>query len=119
MSKTELDDYKEDCMTAFDAADPQLYYANIMINTLREDYFSDSEDAFYNDKSRQSRFVYSYREMQAQLFAISELMYNVRLEFDRANGDESGAIKARLEDNSKYDRKFRQSKVKEAENEHK
>lgn len=89
---------------ALEDIDPVIYYAERMLQSFRENYFGTSEDYFDKDEDAKTKFVYSYQEMDAQLFAISELLFNARLKIDFAQGIESDIVKAHIRNEAEMQR---------------
>lgn len=83
---------------------PIIYYAERLLQSFRENYFSSNEESFPKDEDEKYKFVYSYEEMSATLFAINELLFNVRLKTDFAMGINSDIVKAHIENEAEMQR---------------
>ncbi|MCI1982568.1 MAG: hypothetical protein LKJ45_05310 [Oscillospiraceae bacterium] len=75
---------------------PKLYYAERMVRYFKENYFPQDSESFGQDKKAKEEFVYDYEQMEAQLYAISELLFDVRVQAEFALGVKSVAVEAHI-----------------------
>lgn len=84
-----LNDKVREC---FDGIEGSIYYAERLLRAFEEQYFGESVEAFDQDSITQKNFVWSYGFMQAQIWAISNLLFEIRLKCEFVSGDENDPI---------------------------
>ena len=82
----------------FNDIDGRIYFAERLLQSFQEQFFGTSEEAFQASKDAQNKFVWSHEFMCAQIWAISNILFDIRLKCEFADGlRESSIVKAHIE----------------------
>lgn len=75
---------------------PTIYFVDRLVQGLKDNFFDVSGDSFYRNSDKRQALACDYEYIQAQLFAISELTFNMRLQSEFALNSESDAAKKHI-----------------------
>lgn len=81
---------------ALDDIYPSLYYAERMSTYFQEEFFGMDPEAFDRDEKAQKDFIYNYEKMGAQLYAISEMLFDMRLKAEFGLGLDTPITQAHI-----------------------
>lgn len=82
----------EKTLECFNAIEPQIYFAERLVQSFREQYFGMSVEAFEENETTKSNFVWSFEYMQAQLWALSNVLFDIRLKCEFIGGNKDDGI---------------------------
>ncbi|MFV0497240.1 MAG: hypothetical protein ACK5L0_03590 [Candidatus Fimivivens sp.] len=72
--------------------DGRIYFAERLLTAVLEQYFDSRAEVFRKDSHAQDIFVWNYEYMQAQIWAVSDLLFNIRLNCEFFGGTENDPI---------------------------
>ncbi|MVB12350.1 hypothetical protein CAFE_30840 [Caprobacter fermentans] len=89
-SVTSSKSVEEKAYECFNDIEGQIYFADRLMQGFKEQYFDTSEEAFQSNESAKADFVYNHEYMAAQVQAISDMLFDIRLkcEFVAGNRDD-------------------------------
>lgn len=85
-------DIREKALECFNDIEPQIYFAERLMQGFKDRYFGMSEEAFQSDETAKTDFVYDHEYIAAQIQAISDMLFNIRLKCEFVCGDKNDPI---------------------------
>ncbi|EJF39217.1 hypothetical protein HMPREF1141_0549 [Clostridium sp. MSTE9] len=71
---------------------PNIYMAERLLQSFREQYFSMSVEAFEENETTKRNFVWSFEYMQAQLWSLGNILFDIRLKCEFVDGNKDERI---------------------------
>lgn len=91
-SVTSSKSVEEKAYKCFNDIEGQIYFADRLMQGFKEQYFDTSEEAFQSDETAKTDFVYNHEYIAAQIQAISDMLFNIRLKCEFVCGDKNDPI---------------------------
>lgn len=83
---------KEKVWECFNDIDAQIYFAERLMQGFKEQYFGTDEETFQSNETAKTDFVYNHEYMAAQVQAISDMLFDIRLKCEFVAGDRDDPI---------------------------
>ncbi|MCI1966320.1 MAG: hypothetical protein LKJ17_09370 [Oscillospiraceae bacterium] len=83
---------EEKAWECFNNIEGQIYFAERLMQGFKEQYFGTDEESFQSSETAKRNFIYDHEYMAAQVQAISDMLFNIRLKCEFVCGVKSDPI---------------------------